>query len=92
MDCTLIFLSFFAIVAEGLTEDFGGGGGASSSSSSLTSIDLDVTGFTLAFVMAWHRVSSTQASSLRNSVKEHFDMFGLAASWQLMRYCDPRAG
>ena len=71
----MIFLSFFAIVAEGLTEDFGGGGGASSSSSSSTSIDLVVTGFALAFVMARHRVSSTQASSLQNSVKEHFDVW-----------------
>ena len=62
------------MVAEGLTEDFGGGGGASSSSSSSTLIDLDVMGFTLAFVMAWHQVSSTRASSLRNSVKEHFDI------------------
>ena len=62
------------MVAEGLTEDFGGGGGASSSSSSLTSIDLDVIGFTLAFVMAWRQVSTTQASSLRNSVKEHFNV------------------
>ena len=39
-----------------------------------TSIDLDVMGFALAFVIARRRVSSTQASSLQNSVKEHFDI------------------
>ena len=68
-DCAVIFLSFLARDIEGF-----GGGGRTSSSSSSTSIDFDVIGFMLAFDMARRRVSSTQASSLCNSVKEHLDI------------------